>query len=77
MQALGGAISERTGRALKAGCDVALHCNGQAEEMRSVAENCPLLSEQGQQRWRTALKFRREPQTQSRNALLAELERII
>ena len=30
-----------------------------------------------QQRWETALKFRREPQTQSRDALLAELERII
>ena len=77
MQALGGSISERTGRALKAGCDVALHCNGQAEEMRSVAENCPLMSEQGQQRWETAQKYRREPQTESRDALLAELERII
>ena len=77
MKALGGAISNRMNRALKAGCDVALHCNGQAEEMHSIAENCPPLSEQAQLRWGTALKFRREPQAQSRNALLAELEGII
>ena len=77
MKALGGAISNRMNRALKAGCDVALHCNGQAEEMHSIAENCPPLSKQAQLRWGTALKFRQEPQAQSRDALLAELEGII
>ena len=77
MKALGGAISNRMNRALKAGCDVALHCNGQAEEMHSIAENCPPLSKQAQLRWGTALKFRREPQGQSRDDLLAELEGII
>ncbi len=39
MQALGGTLGERTARALAAGCDIALHCNGRMEEMRDVAAN--------------------------------------
>jgi beta-N-acetylhexosaminidase len=37
MNALQGGIGERAGRALAAGCDVALHCNGKIGEMREVA----------------------------------------
>jgi len=37
MQALGGSLGERAGRALAAGCDVALHCNGRMDEMVEVA----------------------------------------
>jgi beta-N-acetylhexosaminidase len=37
MQALGGSLGERASRALEAGCDVVLHCNGQLDEMREVA----------------------------------------
>jgi beta-N-acetylhexosaminidase len=37
MRALGGGIGERVARALAAGCDVVLHCNGDPEEMRQVA----------------------------------------
>src|SRR6185312_7147468 len=36
MQALGGSLGERAARALEAGCDIALHCNGQSEEMQAV-----------------------------------------
>lgn len=36
MQALGGDLGERAARALEAGCDIALHCNGQSEEMQAV-----------------------------------------
>ncbi|MCW5734187.1 MAG: beta-N-acetylhexosaminidase [Enhydrobacter sp.] len=39
MQALGGTLGERTARALAAGCDIALHCNGRMDEMRQVAAN--------------------------------------
>jgi beta-N-acetylhexosaminidase len=36
MQALGGGLSERTRQALAAGCDLALHCNGDPGEMEEV-----------------------------------------
>ena len=39
MQALGGTLGERAARALAAGCDIALHCNGRMDEMREVAAN--------------------------------------
>jgi beta-N-acetylhexosaminidase len=37
MRALGGGLGERTARALAAGCDLALHCNGDPGEMEEVA----------------------------------------
>ena len=40
MKALGGDFAERTRRAFAAGCDVALHCNGDPGEMRAVAQAC-------------------------------------
>jgi beta-N-acetylhexosaminidase len=39
MQALGGTLGERAARALAAGCDIALHCNGERAEMVEVAAN--------------------------------------
>lgn len=38
MQALSGSLTERAEAALKAGCDIVLHCNGDLTEMRGVAE---------------------------------------
>ena len=38
MKALSGSLRERAESALKAGCDVVLHCNGDMDEMRQVAE---------------------------------------
>lgn len=37
MKALSGTAGERAARALAAGCDVVLHCNGTAEDMQEVA----------------------------------------
>jgi beta-N-acetylhexosaminidase len=39
MQALGGTLGERAARVLAAGCDIALHCNGERAEMVEVAAN--------------------------------------
>ena len=47
MQALSGGLGERAAAALAAGCDIALHCNGKAQEMEAVAEACGPLSEAG------------------------------
>jgi beta-N-acetylhexosaminidase len=44
MNALQGSLGERAGRALAAGCDVALHCNGKLDEMREVAAAAGPLS---------------------------------
>ncbi len=40
MQALSGPFAARAQDALAAGCDLALHCNGKADEMAQVAEGC-------------------------------------
>lgn len=37
MKALGGSLGARAGAALDAGCDIALHCNGDPREMAAVA----------------------------------------
>lgn len=39
MGALSGRIADRTRKALAAGCDLALHCNGKLEEMEEVADS--------------------------------------
>ncbi|HEY4343619.1 MAG TPA: beta-N-acetylhexosaminidase [Parvibaculum sp.] len=44
MQALKGTIAERTRACLKAGCDIALHCNGKMDEMEMVAGEVPMLA---------------------------------
>jgi beta-N-acetylhexosaminidase len=45
MRALGGGLGERTRRALAAGCDLALHCNGDPGEMEEVVAAARPISE--------------------------------
>lgn len=44
MHALSGPMRQRAQEVLAAGCDVALHCNGDMGEMREAAEGCVPLS---------------------------------
>lgn len=50
MQALRGGLADRAAAALAAGCDVALHCNGKAEEMTAVAGAVPALTAAAERR---------------------------
>ncbi len=55
MKALSGTLAERTAASLKAGCDVVLHCNGQLDEMRAVAEAAHRLKGRSRRRAEAAL----------------------
>ena len=58
MHALGGGFQERAERALGAGCDLVLHCNGDASEMRAVAEGVQALTPDAERRSARALAAR-------------------
>lgn len=61
MQAISGTYDERTERALDAGCDAVLHCNGIMEEMSKVASGARPLSEKSMERLEHALAARKTP----------------
>lgn len=56
MNALKGTIGERAGATLAAGCDIALHCSGDMQEMLAVAAVAPELTEKAAARAERALK---------------------
>jgi beta-N-acetylhexosaminidase len=59
MGALEGSLGERTRRALDAGCDLALHCNGVLAEMEEVTEAAPPVTAAAQSRLARAEMLRR------------------
>jgi beta-N-acetylhexosaminidase len=61
MQALSGGLGERAGAALAAGCDIALHCNGDAAEMAAVAAAAGPLAGEALARAGRALEGVAEP----------------
>ena len=74
MNALAGNLAERTRAIFAAGCDMALHCNGNIEEMRDVAAQTPELSGIALTRANAALAARKAPQPFDRTAARAELD---
>jgi beta-N-acetylhexosaminidase len=58
MGALSGTLSERSRAALAAGCDLVLHCNGNLDEMRQVADAAPILGGEAAARAARALALR-------------------
>lgn len=77
MNALSGNIAERTRAIFAAGCDVALHCNGNIKEMREVAGQTPELAGRALERANAALAARKAPQPLDRAAARAELDALI
>jgi beta-N-acetylhexosaminidase len=76
MRALGGSFEERTRRSIEAGCDVVLHCNGDAAEMRAVAQAAPALHGRAAERATDARDAARRVQAfdpEAAEAHLAEL----
>jgi len=61
MDALEGGFGERASRVVEAGCDVALHCSGEMDEMVAVANAVPQLSEAAEERLRQAMLIAAEP----------------
>ena len=55
MKALSGTLTQRVEQSLKAGCDVILHCNGDLDEMRHVAEGTGKLKGEARHRAEAAL----------------------
>lgn len=60
MKALDGSFADRTVRALAAGCDMILHCNGERAEMDAIMTDLPPLSGRAADRADAALTVRLE-----------------
>jgi len=62
MGALGGPVDGRAAAALAAGCDLALHCNGDIDEMEAVAAVCPPVTPETRDRLERAEAMRQAPE---------------
>lgn len=76
MKALGGSYVDRTRLSLEAGCDLALHCNGNMDEMKAVASASPELSGAALERAERALAHLGSAAPFDRQAALGDLERL-
>ncbi|WP_019953784.1 glycoside hydrolase family 3 N-terminal domain-containing protein [Yoonia vestfoldensis] len=77
MQALAGTVTDRSLAAVGAGCDLILHCNGDAQEMADVAKAAGALSPQAIIRADRALALRKPPEKIDIAALEAEFEALM
>ncbi|MEM9583629.1 MAG: beta-N-acetylhexosaminidase [Pseudomonadota bacterium] len=77
MEALSGSVAERSAAALRAGCDLVLHCNGERADMDAVAEVCGPMGAAAQARAEAALAQRQTPMEIDIPEAIAELERLI
>lgn len=74
MKALSGSLADLTSQSIQAGCDIALHCNGDMAEMEEVAANAPELSGKALVRATLALKRLVPTETFDVTAAVTEFE---
>jgi beta-N-acetylhexosaminidase len=77
MQALAGSVTDRSSAAIAAGCDLILHCNGDADEMTEVAKAAGPMTPKAQARADRALAMRKAPEKIDIAALGAEFEALM
>ena len=77
MGALDGALEERVTGALKAGCDLVLHCNGDLAEMETVAGAAGPMTPDAEKRADIAVGQRRTPIDIDISALEAEFTNLM
>lgn len=77
MGALSGGYGYRTRRALAAGCDIVLHCNGERQQMEGIAGAAPELEGEALRRAEAALAARRQAVAVDRPALEARFDLLL
>ena len=77
MEALDGDIAHRATEALAAGCDVALHCNGEREEMEALAGAVGALTSEASRRLEASYAHLAQPEEVDRPALIARLDALL
>lgn len=77
MEALSGPLEARAAAAIGAGCDIALHCNGEMSEMAAVVAAAGRLTPAAEARAAAALAVRRAPADVDMAALSAEFEALV
>jgi beta-N-acetylhexosaminidase len=73
MNALAGSLGDRASCAIAAGCDIALHCNGDLNEMQAVAANAGTLAGAARTRADAALAAARPPRDLDRGRMEGKL----
>ena len=77
MEALSGPLDLRARRALSAGCDIVLHCNGQMDQMQLLADNSDGMGEASQMRAAQVLAQRPEVQPVDIQQVKAEFDALL
>ena len=77
MKALSGGFGDRARAVLAAGCDLALHCNGEPTEMAAIAEATGPLSDDALKRLARADARRRTAEGTDRKSMLEELAALL
>jgi beta-N-acetylhexosaminidase len=77
MKALAGSFETRARECRAAGCDIALHCNGDPGEMEPVAAGAGALEGASLKRYQAALKWRKAPKKFDRDKALARLATLL